>query len=388
GGGPTELAWLEDDAPVHLWSLQHAPVRLLGQVSLTDPPGDSGLEELRVLTRKAIGPVLRAKLGVPDWTLATSGTAVCLGELCGTRDRAATALEIRVVFRAALKNLLERLAEMDLARRREWLGAFAERADTILSGGAIFLTVLEELGIERMITGCKALRTGIVLDYIEHSIRSTPRDHSQRLVQLSRNPALSETIPDIRAHNIVKLARRYGYDQDHCNRVMELADLLFEGLESLYLLGEEDRFYLQAAALLHDIGYYINSTRHHHHSQYLILHSEMEGFHQMEIRAIACLARYHSRELPGAQDSEYMALPEGMRRKVDLMAGILRIADALDFTHQGLVSDVEVETDPERVRLRLSARGSIHLEVQEANLKGNLLAKALGRRLEIEVQGG
>jgi exopolyphosphatase/guanosine-5'-triphosphate,3'-diphosphate pyrophosphatase len=389
GGGSTELAWLEDNVPQHLWSFHLGTVRILEQVQLEDPPGAAGLEELRSISRKSLAPVFRAKLGLPDETIATSGTAVCLGELCGTADRAVTALETRIVLRASLKNLLERLAEMPLEKRREWLGRFADRADTLISGGMILLTAMEDLGLDKMVTGGKALRTGIVLDYLEREIYSTAKDRSHRLAQMARQGSLQGDAHDIRAQNILKLARRYEYEPEHCNKVLELVTLLFEGFKAVYYwLGEEDCFYLESAALLHDIGYYINTTKHHHHSQYLVLNSDIEGFHQMEIRTIANLVRYHSREMPGSDNPDYATLPEGMKKKVDVLAGILRVADALDVTHQGLVQDVKVEVGKEKIRLVVAASGPIDLEIQEVRAKGKLLSKALGLELEVVAEPG
>jgi exopolyphosphatase/guanosine-5'-triphosphate,3'-diphosphate pyrophosphatase len=387
GGGTTEVAWVEEGVPKQLWSFHLGPVRALLHVNLADPPGMEGLDALRAVARKSLAPVARAKLGPPDCTLATSGTALCLGELCGVQHRASTGLETHVVFRTTLRNFLERLAEMPLEKRRDWLGIHAERADTLLIGGMIFLVAMEDLGLDTFITGGKALRAGIVIDLLHREVRSSARDRSARLQQLSKQGGELAEVRDVRIHTILSLARRYGYDAVHSAKVLEFANHLFDGLSSLsYWLGEEDRFYLQAAALLHDIGYYINTTRHHHHSQYLVMHSDIEGFHQMEIRIIANLVRYHSREMPGPSNPDYGSLSDEMKQKVDLLAGILRIADALDFSHQGLIDKLSVRVDPERILIGLEARGPIDLEIQEAIAKGNLLAKALNRK--VEIRGG
>lgn len=386
GGGSTEVAWLEDSVPVHLWSFHLGPVRILEQVEIQDPPGIEGLEALRAVTRKSLGPVLRAKLGRPDWTLGTSGTALCLGDMCGTKERARTSLEVSIIFRASLKNLLERLAEMPQPKRAEWLGEHAERADTIIPGGMILLTAMEELDLDTLVTGGKALRVGIVLDFLQRRFHSTAKDRAARLVHLSKQGASFEGPRDIRSENILKLARRYGYDLHHCNQVLDLANQIFDGIKNLYWMGEEDRFYLQSAALLHDIGYHINNVRHHLHSQYLVTNSEIEGFHEMELKTIGNLVRYHSKEWPALGHPDYGSMPEGLREKVDVLAGILRIADALDFTHQGHIQGLSVEPTPGALHIRIEARGAIDLELEEARIKGDLLAHALKRKLEFEIE--
>lgn len=383
GGGSTELAWMEDSVPKILLSLQLGPVRILQKVILADPPGKEGLEELRKVIRKGLTPLLRDRIGHPDWTVATSGTALCLGELCGTSQRAQTSLEVRVVYKASLRNLLEHLAEMTLEKRREWLGIFAERADSILPGGMIFLTAMEEFHLDTMVTGAKALRAGIILDYVERELLSSASDRSNNLIQLATGEHPLEEARDVRSLNVLKLARRYGFESKHCQQVLTLARLLFEEVRQHHWLGEEDRFYLESAALLHDIGYHIGTTRHHLHSHYLVVNSEMEGFHQMEIRVIANLVRYHSHELPGPEDSDYCSLPEALRHKIDILAGILRVADGLDFTHQGLVEGIEVSMNEQKLSLRVKTHSSLDLEIQETLAKGNLLEKAISRELEV-----
>lgn len=386
GGGTSEFAWMENDEPQKLLSLHLGPLRILKEVGLKDPPGPEGFEDLRRVCRKGLGPVLRVKEETPDFALATSGTALCLGELCGTKRRAVTGMEISIVLQVSLRNLLDRLAEMDLAKRREWLKEHGDRADALLPGGVIFLTAMEELGLDKLIVGGKALRDGVILNYLEHVFHTSPRDRSERLVQ----SAVSGTIPSersaVREQNILKLARFYNYDRDHSHRVLDLATQLFEQLRPLYWLGDEDLFYLQAAALLHDIGYYISANNHHHHSQYLVLHSELEGFHRVERRIIANLARYHSKEKPSEHHSEFGTLPEEIRKKVKYLSAILRVADALDFTHSGFVQEVRVDHSGQGVVLHIHARGDIDLEVQEVQTKGDLFAECYGRSIHIQVE--
>ncbi|MCA9410320.1 MAG: Ppx/GppA family phosphatase [Candidatus Omnitrophica bacterium] len=386
GGGTSEFAWMEDDEPKELLSLHLGPVRLLDAIPSDGPPGSAGIDEIRRICRKGLGPVFRVKEMVPDLVLATSGTALCLGELCGTKRRSPTGLETSVVVRPSLSNLLHRLAEMDLEKRREWLKEHRDRADTLLPGGMIFLTAMEELGLDKLIVGGKALRDGIILNYMEHVFHTSPRDRSERLIK----SAITGTVPSernaVREQSILKMARIYNYDRDHSHTVLHLATRLFEQLRPYQWMGDEDLFYLQSAALLHDIGYYISAHNHHHHSQYLVLHSDLEGFHLMERRIIANIVRYHSRENPSDQHAEFGTLSEDIRNKVRLLSGILRVADALDFTHSGYVEDVEIESEGDRMILHLRTKGEIDLEIQELRAKGGLFSEVYDRELDIRIQ--
>jgi exopolyphosphatase/guanosine-5'-triphosphate,3'-diphosphate pyrophosphatase len=283
----------------------------------------------------------------------------------------------------ALKNLLDRLAEMDLAKRRTWMDKFADRADTVLSGGMILLTAMEDLGLDTFVTGGKALRAGIIRDFLQREIVTTAKDRSARLVQSARTGTIPADPRAVREQNILKYARTYHYDAEHCRKTLELASWLFDGLRQVTWLGDEDRFYLQSAALLHDIGYYINPTNHHLHSQYLVLHSDLEGFHQMELRLIANLVRYHRDEEPSLDHPEYATLPEQLRKKVDLLSGMLMVADAFDFTHMGLVESLSVEVTEEKVHLHVVSSREVDLDIHEARAKCGVLERCLGRKVEI-----
>ncbi|MCD8490741.1 MAG: HD domain-containing protein [Geovibrio sp.] len=55
---------------------------------------------------------------------------------------------------------------------------------------------------------------------------------------------------------------------------------------------------LEAASLLHDIGNYISYSKHHKHSQYLIMNSDLMGYNHDEINMIGNIARYHRKSPP------------------------------------------------------------------------------------------
>jgi exopolyphosphatase/guanosine-5'-triphosphate,3'-diphosphate pyrophosphatase len=56
-----------------------------------------------------------------------------------------------------------------------------------------------------------------------------------------------------------------------------------------------------------------------------------------ERHEIACIARYHGRALPSVSHEEFAALGEDARQRVSVLAALLRITDALDWSHVGRV---------------------------------------------------
>ena len=100
------------------------------------------------------------------------------------------------------------------------------------------------------------------------------------------------------------------------------------------------RTLLSAAALLHDVGYHIAHDSHHKHSLYLIKNSELTGFSEAERDVIANIARYHRGSLPKERHLEFAALNLTDRDTVFKLGAIVRIADALDRSHESHISDL------------------------------------------------
>ena len=134
----------------------------------------------------------------------------------------------------------------------------------------------------------KGIREGIVLDTLLSDGAIAPR------------PDTMQTVRD--------LAHRYRYDRDHAEQVTRLALDLFDQLAEPLGLDPANRPLLEAAATLHDIGYYISYDRHHKHSHHLILHSGLPGFTQRELAIIAAVGRYHTKALPKRSHPEVAAL--------------------------------------------------------------------------------
>ena len=77
-----------------------------------------------------------------------------------------------------------------------------------------------------------------------------------------------------------------------------LATRLFDELKSEHGLSRRDRLLLEVAALLHDVGNYVNLRGHHKHSQYLLSVSEIFGLARDDMAIVANVARYHRRATP------------------------------------------------------------------------------------------
>ena len=86
---------------------------------------------------------------------------------------------------------------------------------------------------------------------------------------------------------VERFGERCGYGAQHAMKVRDIALSLFDQLAEDHPLDPEDRPLLEAAALLHDVGYHISYEKHHKHSHHLIAYSDLQGFTGRERRIIA-----------------------------------------------------------------------------------------------------
>jgi len=113
-------------------------------------------------------------------------------------------------------------------------------------------------------------------------------------------------------------------------------------------MSNKQRKYLECAALLHDIGYSVDSKSHNKHSQKLILENGLEDYNERQKEIISCVCRYHRGSLPDKKEHEiYCHFDKKDRKIVKRLGGILRIADGLDRAHLSLIKKIRIQYDAE-----------------------------------------
>jgi len=149
----------------------------------------------------------------------------------------------------------------------------------------------------------------------------------------------------------------------------------------LHGFGQREREWLEFAAILHDIGYLINSRQHHKHAYYLIKNSDLSGFTAEEIDLVANVARYHRRSVPTRKHSEFTVLPEGNQRIINVLSALLRIADGLDRSQFSVVRNVEVKIG-KTVVITVDVSGDAELEIWAARGRSDLFEKVFKRPVQ------
>jgi exopolyphosphatase/pppGpp-phosphohydrolase len=129
-------------------------------------------------------------------------------------------------------------------------------------------------------------------------------------------------------------------DLSHACHVAHLSHELFLLTFPLHGYGVAEERLLRSAALLHDAGIMVSHKHHHKKTLQIIAETPITGLTDAERMEVACIARYHRKTLPQRQHRIYRDLPRLARQRVDELGGILRLADAFDYEHDGRVMNL------------------------------------------------
>ena len=183
---------------------------------------------------------------------------------------------------------------------------------------------------------------------------------------------------------VLALARKCDYEREHTHQVEKLALQLFDQLVELHHLGGQERFMLRCGALLHDIGWIEGQQGHHKTALRIIMENAALPFDFRDKSIIALLARYHRKALPKEQHTYFRDLNTKDRNIVRKLAGILRVADGLDQTHQSRVKDISCRVDKKAVKMICRSAETLDAEFAAAKDKGGLFENAFARKLVFE----
>lgn len=347
GGGSTELILGNGQEPRYLSSTKVGAVRFASEFVTSDPISKKEVEFLRAYIRGRMErPVeeLKAKLD-PDEIInlvGTSGTIECLATVHAKEKLNINPNPLQG-YRFSVKDLediVKLLTSLDVKKRADLPGMSGRRAEIIVPGSLILLETMKMLGAEEITICERALREGLIVDWmLTHGLIEN------RLRYQS----------SVRDRSVISIAQKYQVNVDSSRRVANFCLNIFDQTQGeLHHWGSRERELLWVAAILHNCGFYVSHSAHHKHSYYLIRNSELLGFTENEIEIIANLARYHRKNKPKKKHSNYQNLPDKTAKKlVSELSAILRLAIALDRRQIGAIAAVYCHYKPEEKELHL-----------------------------------
>lgn len=380
GGGSTELILGNGQDPRFLSSSKVGAVRLTAEFVRTDPISNEEFQYLQSYIRGSLErPIedLQANLQPNESPrlVGTSGTIETLATI-HAKEKLGTVPSPLMGYQLSLqdlRDLVNRLRKLNYAERSAIPGMSERRSEIIVAGALILQEAMTLLGANTLVVGERALREGVIVDWmLAHGLIE------DRLRYQS----------SVRQRNVLKTAQKYQVNLEHCDRVAVFALSIFDQLQGLlHSWGPEERELLWAAAILHNCGHYISHSSHHKHSYYLIRNGELLGYTETEIEVIANIARYHRRSSPKKKHDNYRNLPSKKYKQiVNQLSALLRLAIALDRRQIGAIERVRCEYNIYNHELRLWLRASqpnddCALELWSLNYKKGVFEAEFGVKL-------
>ena len=386
GGGSTEIVLCYDGVIEQVYSLPLGAVRLTEMFGSCEGPDDHAYKQMRRYINRLLKREIPRPDSAPQLIFGTGGTFTNMASM--SMHRGATPAQTDVLpfavrgyelQRDEVKHMLHQLRSCSVRERASVAGLNPDRADIIVAGMAIIDRVMKRLGANRVRVHDRGIRDGVLSVMIE-DLRT---ERSER-----------EVVDQVRSSRA--FARACRYEKEHSEHVARLSLDIFDGLATAgrrvssgdFEFSPLNRKLLESAALLHDIGYLINYSRHHKHSYHLIVHSDMPGFTNRELEIVANVARYHRRAEPKSKHPNFMKLRAEDRQIVRHLAGILRLADGLDRSHTQNVRVTGIELRKSDVTFVLCATEDASVNVWGAERKSTLFRRVFGLQPRFRVEVG
>ncbi|WP_022851798.1 HD domain-containing protein [Limisalsivibrio acetivorans] len=182
------------------------------------------------------------------------------------------------------------------------------------------------------------------------------------------------------------MGERFNFDKLHAKTVAGFATKLFDSLSELHNMGNKERILLEAGAILHDIGYFIDAKMHHEHSYYIANALDMPGFSKDQVTIVAFLVLMHRNEPEQSLGKRFSYLDIDTQLIIRKLESMLRIADALDTSHMQLIIDFDVQVANNRILISARTKKVPYLEKITFEQKKELFIETFGIPIELETR--
>ncbi len=299
-----------------------------------------------------------------DLCIATGGNPEEMGRLHkrlfkGEREDCITVSEI--------EKLIQMLNRLSIEERVEKLNLRPDRADVLLPAAVVLRMIAKVAQVKELLTPPVGLKDGLLIE-MGATLKGPPKPRRDQIWT-----------------SAIKLGQKYKFDEDHGRFVAKFAARLFLQSLSLHNLTEKEMLILEAAALLHDIGHFINTIDHDKHGYYILIHTPLIGLSTKEQEILANVVRYHRKESLVNTDDSFKSLSQSERAVVSKLCAIMELADALDISHTARLEDLILEQHDSLWKLILVSREPLLLEKWWIEKKKSLFQDVFGVQLDVEV---
>jgi exopolyphosphatase/guanosine-5'-triphosphate,3'-diphosphate pyrophosphatase len=256
----------------------------------------------------------------------------------------------------SLTNEVLRLNDDTLVKR---YGVSYIEAGTIGPALLVYLLLARHFGVENVLVSDSNLRDGLVY---EMAVRGSWTEAFRKQI----------------IRSAISLGRKCDFDEEHAVHVADMASELFGQLKREHRLADRYEVLLHVAAILYQVGTFINTRSSHKHAMYIIRNSELFGLSRHDLLLVGLVARYHRRASPQPTHEGYATLDREGRVVVSKLAAILRVAIALDETHSGRVRQIRCVREAKRLIIETPGVDDVSIEQLGLRQNGMLFLEVFG----------
>ncbi len=236
-----------------------------------------------------------------------------------------------------------------------------ERAEIIVPSMMLFRKFLPRTTDGTLLVPGVALTDGLV--------RTIYEDIYKQSVQ-------EETIGDI-ITCARQIGKKFNNNQNHVDAVESFAVAIFDRTKRLHGLKEE-KVLLRVASQLHDIGKYIGLDQHANHSYAIIHKLEIFGLSDAQVEIVANVSKYHGYNSPNNRDFSFRSMSGKDRITAAKLTAILRLADALDHSHNQKLSINSIRNEGNNLVIRCESTENTVLEEWAFDHKTDFFEEVFG----------
>lgn len=220
------------------------------------------------------------------------------------------------------------------------------RADVLIPTLLLYEEVLHMVNVDSIIVMSTSFLDGVTMYY------GAEKDNDPYLqVQREQNISLARNI-----------GKKYQYNEKHARKLETFSLVLFESMKKIHGLTLRSSYLLRMAAILHEIGKFVNLRNHNQYSYELIMGTDIFGLSEEEKQIVANIAYYHYKGTPSDDDDDFRKLAEGQKRSIYKLVAIFRLARALDQGHDEKIISIGATMKKNALEIVYKANADISLE--------------------------
>lgn len=265
-----------------------------------------------------------------------------IAELCGyPADRL-----INRIPRASFEEFHDGIKNKSVGRISEEFGIASEKADVLLPAVIVYHKLMRMTKCEEILFPAVFLSDSLLFEELY------PQKAAVLTKEYNKNVLFSARM----------IAEKYRVPEAHYKTVEKFAGDIFDKMRKIHGLGIREKVLLQTAAILHDIGKFINVSNHHRHSYNIVRGCDVVGLSDLENKIVASLCYYHSTVTPNIRDADYAAFRPRERVLVSKLAAILRLAEGLERSHMQKLEKIDVSVGAGALTVVATTNVNVDLE--------------------------